>query len=221
MDSDGAAAKLRGDCAAAARGTVAAALAFKLAVVVSVVVVGRQAATRNTSRRRCPRTRTPRIPGTRRRRLGWSARRAGEPSPRPARRQDAPASARSDGCLKQSFTAATLRASDGGAGRRLIGSKRARQRRRQPASTAALTWWRWAVAAGTRRRSGVATGQRRRAWSRRAGSGVDGISFTVHPLSDQAHTAQILNQCSLTWSFSSLQAWIVRRRCSRAPTVLK
>ena len=58
-----------------------------------------------------------------------------------------------------------------------------------------------------------------RAWSRRAGSGVDGISFTVHPLSDQAHTAQILNQCSLTWSFSWLQAWIVRRLCSRAPAV--
>ena len=41
MDSDGAAAKLRGD--RAARGTVAAVLASKLAVVVTGVAVGRQA----------------------------------------------------------------------------------------------------------------------------------------------------------------------------------
>ena len=42
--SDGTAAKLRDDRAAAARGTIAAALAYKLAVVVSGVAVGRQAA---------------------------------------------------------------------------------------------------------------------------------------------------------------------------------
>ena len=77
LDSDGAAAKRRGDLAAAAGGTVAAALASKLAG--ERCRCGTPSSCRNTSRRRCPRTRTPaRIPGKRCRRLAGAPRRAGE-----------------------------------------------------------------------------------------------------------------------------------------------
>ena len=75
--SDGTAAKLRDDRTAAARGTIAAALAYKLAVVVSGVAVGRQAAA--GTRAGCGvRERAP--PGfqERGRRLGRITRRAGE-----------------------------------------------------------------------------------------------------------------------------------------------
>ena len=75
--SDGTAAKLRDDRAAAARGTIAAALAYKRAVVVSGVAVERQAAA--GTRAGCGvRERAP--PGfqERGRRLGRITRRAGE-----------------------------------------------------------------------------------------------------------------------------------------------
>ena len=93
---------------------------------------------------------------------------------------------RTIGCLKQSGPRRRGHRTEALDDSSIIGSRRVRQRRRKPASTAALTWWTQgaggrAVAAGTRRRSGVATGQRRRSWCRCPGSGVDGISFTVPP----------------------------------------
>jgi len=55
-------------------------------------------------------------------------------------------------------------------------------------------------------------------------SGVDGISFTVHPFgpsqsSDPTRTAGISSENTLTWSSSCPDAWIARRRCWTAPAV--
>ena len=137
---------------------------------------------------------------------------------------------RTIGRLKQSFGAATSRASDGGAGRFVYNRRPTRT-----ATTAEASLDRGThlvetgsggreVAAGTRRRSGVATGQRRRTWSRRAGSW--GGRYFIYRPPPRSLTAVGSSTYSPDFkslppdlSFSCPRAWIEHQRCSRAPAV--